>query len=215
MISLPIWAVILISIVAIAVIITATWAYLTAQRLHRLHKRCEQTAIALEGALDRRALSARMAAREMRRVAADLTTDPDKAAEIVTDANTISHCAHIVESTVCTQLLDMRERETVENDLTLVLRRLDFSYIGREYVADLQEAALRVNLARRFYNNAVREARTVQTMPMVQFLHLAGHAPKPYFFNIVDQSWPDIDVQTHDDSWDSVELENSSHAEQD
>jgi len=109
----------------------------------------------------------------------------------------------------------MRERETVENDLTLVLRRSDFSYIGREYVADLQEAALRVNLARRFYNNAVREARTVQTMPMVQFLHLAGHAPKPYFFNIVDQSWPDIDVQTHDDSWDSVELENSSHAEQD
>ena len=64
MISLPIWAVVLISIVAISIVVTATWAYLTAQRLHRLHKRCEQAAIALEGTLDRRALAARMVAPE-------------------------------------------------------------------------------------------------------------------------------------------------------
>ena len=178
MISLPIWAVVLISIVAISIVVTATWAYLTAQRLHRLHKRCEQAAIALEGTLDRRALAARMVARAM--------------------------------------------RETVENDLTLVLRRSDFSRVYHEDLAGLQEAALRVNLARRFYNNAVNEALALHTAPMVRFFRLSGHASQPYYFNIIDESWLEMDAASYDterpvaEPAPSLSMEtNSMHAVQD
>lgn len=193
MISLPVWTATLISMVAIALIIFATWAYLTAQRLHRLHKRCEQAALALEGALDRRALAARTVARSLRRAAAHPGVDTAQAEEIRTAAATIRHAAHIVEGTACPQLLDLREREIVENDLTLALGRANLSSVEHEDIAGLQEAAVRVNLARRFYNNAVREALAVQTAPLVRFFHLAGHAPAPHFFNIIDESWSETE----------------------
>ena len=222
MISLPIWAVVLISIVAISIVVTATWAYLTAQRLHRLHKRCEQAAIALEGTLDRRALAARMVARAMRRTATHLGMDTAEAAEMTREANTISHTAHIVEATACPQLVDLRNRETVENDLTLVLRRSDFSRVDHGDLAGLQEAALRVNLARRFYNNAVNEALALHTAPMVRFFRLSGHASQPYYFNIIDESWLEMDAASYDterpvaEPAPSLSMEtNSMHAVQD
>ncbi|ALE18471.1 hypothetical protein [Lawsonella clevelandensis] len=222
MISLPIWAVVLISILASSIVVTATWAYLTAQRLHRLHKRCEQAAIALEGTLDRRALAARMVARAMRRAATQLDVDTAEAAEMTREANTISHTAHIVEATACPQLLDLRDRETVENDLTLVLRRSDFSQVDHEDLAGLQESALRVNLARRFYNNAVSEALALHTAPMVRFFRLAGHASQPHYFNIIDESWSEMDATSFDTEKLAVEpapsasMEtNSMHTEQD
>lgn len=222
MISLPIWAVVLISILASSIVVTATWAYLTAQRLHRLHKRCEQAAIALEGTLDRRALAARMVARAMRRAATQLDVDTAEAAEMTREANTISHTAHIVEATACPQLLDLRDRETVENDLTLVLRRSDFSQVDHEDLAGLQESALRVNLARRFYNNAVSEALALHTAPMVRFFRLSGHASQPHYFNIIDESWSEMDATSFDTEKLAVEpapsasMEtNSMHTEQD
>lgn len=222
MISLPIWAVVLISILAITIVVTSTWAYLTAQRLHRLHKRCEQAAIALEGTLDRRALAARTVARAMRRVAAQPGINAAESSQMVREANTISHSAHIVEATACPELLDLRNREPVENDLTLILRRSDFSLVDHEDLAGLQEAALRVNLARRFYNNAVSEALALQTTPMVRFFRLAGHAPQPHYFNIVDESWSEMDTTTFEAEMTPEDLSslaspetNSAHTEQD
>lgn len=222
MISLPIWAVVLISVLAISIVVTATWTYLTAQRLHRLHKRCEQAAIALEGTLDRRTLAARMVARALRRIAAQGGVDTAEAAEMTRQANTISHTAHIVEATACPQLLDLRNRETVENDLTLVLRRSDFSRVDHEDLASLQEAALRVNLARRFYNNAVSEALSLHTAPMVRFLRLAGHASQPHYFNIIDEAWSEMDGASYDTEMSAAEAPpsvsmdpNSMHTGQD
>src|SRR6476469_5594887 len=48
--------------------------------------------------------------------------------------------------------------------------------------ADLREAAARVQVARRFYNDAVRDTRTLRARRMPRLLRLAGHVQMPQFF---------------------------------
>ena len=57
---------------------------------------------------------------------------------------------------------------------------------GRNVVAELETAVGRVELARRFHNDAVRAARTVRRQRVVRALRLAGHAPLPETFEIDD-----------------------------
>lgn len=41
-------------------------------------------------------------------------------------------------------------------------------------------------IARRFYNDAVRDTRTLRARRMPRLLHLAGHRALPQFFDIDD-----------------------------
>lgn len=191
MIQIPVWAVVILALLIVVVVIFATWAYLTAQRLHRIHKRVDQAAISLAGCLDRRAVAVRGVARSMRREANQMaSTQPEKAAQIRADADALSDATEVAEDTDVYQPDALMQREDVENDITLLLRRTDFSFIGRDETEELQDAVLRVTLARRFYNSAVREAISLQSAPLVRFLHLAGRAPQPQFFNIVESTEP-------------------------
>jgi len=52
--------------------------------------------------------------------------------------------------------------------------------------AELHEAAARVLIARRFYNDAVRDTRTLRARRMPRLLHLAGRRAMPQFFDIDD-----------------------------
>jgi hypothetical protein len=52
--------------------------------------------------------------------------------------------------------------------------------------AELREAAARVLIARRFYNDAVRDTRALRARRMPRALHMAGRRAMPQFFDIDD-----------------------------
>ena len=49
---------------------------------------------------------------------------------------------------------------------------------------ELHDATTRVELARRFYNDAVTDTRMLRTRPLVRGLRLAGTAPIPEYFDV-------------------------------
>jgi hypothetical protein len=52
--------------------------------------------------------------------------------------------------------------------------------------AELHEAAARVLIARRFYNDAVRDTRSLRARRLPRLFRMAGRRPMPEFFDIDD-----------------------------
>ncbi|MDD7814154.1 NUDIX domain-containing protein [Mycobacterium sp. CSUR Q5927] len=156
-------------LIAVAVLAAAVgWAYQTANRLNRLHVRCELSWQALDGALARRAVVARAVAIEAyggavagRRLAALA----DVAERSTRDA-----------------------RETAENALSAELAMVEPASLPPAMVAELADAEARVLLARRFHNDAVRDTVALRERPLVRALHLGGTAPMPTYFEIVERA---------------------------
>jgi hypothetical protein len=57
---------------------------------------------------------------------------------------------------------------------------------------ELVEASKRVELARRFYNDAVRATLALRRHRLVRWLHLAGHAPLPQPVDFDDRRPPGL-----------------------
>ncbi|KQB85458.1 hypothetical protein [Corynebacterium oculi] len=51
--------------------------------------------------------------------------------------------------------------------------------------AQVVDASARVELARRFYNDAVTDTRALRTRPLVRLLRLGGTAPLPVYFELM------------------------------
>lgn len=148
----------------------------TAGRLDRLHNRIDAARSALDAQLVRRSA-----------VALELATCGllDPAAALL-----IAGAAH--EAREAPDL----DRELAESDLSRALRaaldqpdqaaelRADRS--GAELLGELDAAAHRVVMARRFHNDAVRATRAVRTKRHVRYLRLAGHASQPVSFECDD-----------------------------
>ncbi len=160
----------------LALIVVLGW-YLSfsAARLDRLHARVEAAREALDAQLVRRAS-----------IALELATSGllDPAAGVI-----LAGAAHWAREA------PPPDRELAESDLSRTLRAvLDADVVtavrqtppGRTIVEELEAAAGRVELARRFHNDAVRAARTVRRQRVVRVLRLAGHAPLPESFEIDD-----------------------------
>lgn len=164
-------------LLTIGLLVVAAW-YLTfsATRLDRLHARLEGARSALDAQLVRRASVAMQ-------IAASGRLDPATAL-LLADA------AHQAREA------DAEGREQAESDLTAALRAafadpavvadLRDDPLGRDLLAELAASALRVQLARRFLNDVVRNARVVRRKRAVRYLRLAGHAPWPQTFEISD-----------------------------
>ncbi|WP_235001073.1 hypothetical protein [Marinactinospora thermotolerans] len=56
-----------------------------------------------------------------------------------------------------------------------------------ELLAEVESAAKRVHIARRFYNDAVAATREARSSRLVRVLRLAGRAPMPDFFEMDDE----------------------------
>jgi hypothetical protein len=164
-------------VAVLALVIFAAW-YLSfsAARLDRLHARVEGALSALDAQLVRRAaVSMQLATSGM--------LDPATAL-LLADA---AHEARAAQE---------QERELAESDLTKallaafaepdVVPALDADPVGRALAQELASACLRVQLARRFLNDAVGAARVVRRKWVVRSLRLAGHAPWPPTFEIDD-----------------------------
>lgn len=104
------------------------------------------------------------------------------------------------EEDLCAGLRGSDGRAFAESELSRTLRAAledpdDVAELGRDPLgAELLEALVaawyRVQLARRFHNDAVTQARRVRRTVLVRVLRLHGHAAMPRTVEI-DDGWPD------------------------
>jgi hypothetical protein len=81
------------------------------------------------------------------------------------------------------------DREQAENALGRQLRELpeDLPGFPTSLRTDLDGTSIRVALARRFFNDAVRDTRALREGRLSRVLHLHGSRPLPRYFDIDDR----------------------------
>jgi hypothetical protein len=167
-------------VVAVVVaVLLSMWVTFTLTRLDRLHARVDAARAALDAELVRRAAALQ-----------HLVEAPDTGVPPARRAGPDAAARAALASS------SLAERQAVENAVgreVLELAGPDSS-AAPEAVAELREAAARVQVARRFYNDAVRDTRTLRAGRMPRLLRLAGHAALPQFFDIDDTLPPEIDI---------------------
>lgn len=134
-------------------------------RLDRLHIRTDAAWAALDAALARRALLARLAGPKL------------------------------TEATAAAERAPRAEREAAENEVSRLLGELDRTALPAEIATELADAEHRLVLARRVYNDAVRDTLALRRKRSVRWLRLAGTAPLPGYFEIAEPVAPESGEQ--------------------
>ena len=150
-------------IAAVAAFLVANAHYLiwTARRLDRMHRRLDAAAAALDAQLRARADAAATFASGVRGPARR------ELAEAATGALAVEGLGH--------------DREAAESTLSRALQGL-----AGDLDTDVVVAVTRTTFARRFHNDAVRDALVVRRRRVVRYLRLAGSARLPSFFEMDD-----------------------------
>lgn len=165
-----------IAVVACVVVVVALgWAYRTAHRLDRLNVRVDLAIQSLRAALDRRAVVARTIGAALRD-----SGDPDRAR--------LGH--DLIAAADRAEAAGAGERETAENQLSSMLGRVEVGSRPVALATELADAETRVMISRRFYNDAVRDTRTLALRRPVRWLRLTGRAPIPRYFEIIERVTP-------------------------
>lgn len=179
-------------VVVLLVLVMALAWYLSAlaSRLNRLHARVEAARLVLDNQLLQRSAAAL-------ELAGTGVLDP-ASATVLTAAATDAMSAIEARSAVAATepfarslLADRDEQmEQAESDLSRVIGATVTS--GEASAADtallnLSTACQRVQMARRFHNDAVLAAQAVRRKRVVRFAHLAGRAPLPLTVEFDDE----------------------------
>ncbi|MGO1317051.1 MAG: hypothetical protein ACTMIR_08465 [Cellulomonadaceae bacterium] len=208
--------IVVIAVVVLGAI--GVWVWQLAVRLDRLHRKVVASRIALDAQLVRRAGAARELATsgELDPASSMLVADAVLATageagvdlgdrELIVAVPDLANVVHRgrAPATAIGQALGAglgAGREAAESNLSAVLREaLD----DPEEVAELREsetaapllealasAWYRVQLARRFHNEAVAQAQRVRAKPVIRALRLAGKAAMPRTVDL-DDTWTD------------------------
>lgn len=158
----------LTAVLVLVLVLSAAWAYQTANRLDRLHVRYDLSWQALDSALGRRAVVARA-------VAADAYRGRPEGRRLAALADAAERAPR-------------SSREAAENELSTALATVDPSAIPVALVAEMADAEARVLLARRFHNDAVRDTLALRERRPVRWLRLGGTAPLPSYFEIAERA---------------------------
>ena len=172
------WAV-WIAVAVILLLIVAWRLSYRAGRLDRLHRRMDAARASLNNSLMlRSSVAADVAGRQM--------PDKDQARTI---ADATQRARRLSDATD-------EERGLAESELT---RALSTAFADEEAVAavtesmgssdlmdELGSATRRVEMSRRFYNDAVRATTAVRQQKLVRWFRLAGHTPWPHPFEMDD-----------------------------
>lgn len=158
-------------IVAVAVAVALTvWVTFTLTRLDRLHARVDAAQAALDAQLVRRAAALQHVAESPDSGApADRRAPYDAIAQRALGAGAAA-----------------AGREAIENAVGRAVAELAANRLNPASAEELREAAARVRIARRFYNDAVRDTRALRARRMPRLFHMAGHRGLPEFFDIDD-----------------------------
>ncbi|HEX2902897.1 MAG TPA: NUDIX hydrolase [Jatrophihabitans sp.] len=161
----------LVLAVILAILITA-WVFSTLTRLDRLHARVDAAQAALDAQLVRRAVALQHVS-GAQVLPAELADRSWAAAELALARSGAGPDRQVAENQVgraITELAGYRHR------------------LPSAAAEELAEGATRVLIARRFYNDAVRDTRTLRARRMPRLLHLAGRRELPLYFDIDDSS---------------------------
>ncbi len=151
-------------VAGVVLVVLLAWAAFALTRLRRLDDRVTRAWDVLDGALARRTELAAVATR-------------DRADQLGPDL------AHALDGAVTAARRPAGgDREVAENALGRLLREVP----GPVRSAGLDDAGWRVGLARRFYNDAVRDTRALRRRPIARVLRLHASRPLPRFFDIDD-----------------------------
>lgn len=163
-------------VAVVAAVLLSMWVTFTLTRLDRLHARVDAARAALDAQLVRRSAA-------LLRVA--------EAAGTGLDGTQRAHYEQVAQAALATD--GPERRQAVENAVGRSVAELagGAAVLGAEAEAELRETAARVQVARRFYNDAVRDTRTLRARRMPRLLHLAGRVELPQFFDIDDTVPPD------------------------
>jgi hypothetical protein len=169
----------IVGAIAMAVLIAWYVSY-GAARLDRLHTRVEGALSVLDAQLVRRA---------------EATLELANCGAL--DAASALILAGAATDSLEADTADQSTREAIESDLTQALelalgdealRRLrQDEVVGGPVLQRVAAANQRVELARRFLNDAVTDVQRVRRKPGVRLLRLAGHADLPQTFEIDDE----------------------------
>jgi hypothetical protein len=167
----------LVLIVILTVLLTA-WITFTITRLDRLHSRVDAAQAALDAQLVRRIAALRHA------VEWDYPGRPALSAQEQSRYESIAQTALAASG---------EDRQAAENEVGRAVLDLATGGVAVSSAAgdELHESAVRVAIARRFYNDAVRDTRSLRGRRMPRVLHLAGYRDLPHFFDIDDTVPPE------------------------
>lgn len=154
----------------VAAVLLTLWVTFTLTRLDRLHARVDAAQAALDSQLVRRAAALLHVAQ-----AGDSAVAPDRRRGY----------EDVAQNALAGSLYG---RQAAENAVGRAVIELTGARrpLPPEAERELREAAERVLIARRFYNDAVRDTRTLRARRMPRLLHLAGRREMPQFFDIDD-----------------------------
>jgi len=161
----------LVAVVLVAIVLTM-WVTFTLTRLDRLHARVDAAQAALDAQLVRRAAALQhLAQTEANRVPPDLRARCERSARAALDPEQ-----------------DAARRQAVENAVGRAVAELSLipDSLRAEDYAELREAATRVLISRRFYNDAVRDTRALRARRLPRLFRMAGRRAMPEFFDIDD-----------------------------
>ena len=155
---------------AVVVLLLAAWVAWTLTRLRRLEARVGRAWTTLDTQLTRRAALAAELARKHAGAVGE-----ERAARLAA-------CAREVRAP------RSGDREHAENALGRELRELpaDLPGVPAALRVDLDGTATRIGLARRFYNDAVRDTTALRTRRLPSLLRLHASRALPRFFDIED-----------------------------
>jgi len=155
----------IVVVLIVVLLFAALRLWITANRLDRLHVRTEAAWSALEGALARRIVATRAVA-----AAGGLGQE---------ESDQLRRLADVADNA------DRAHRADAENDLSRALSTVPAT-AEPELAAELADAVERVLLARRFYNDAVRDTRALRAVLFTRVFGLAGRAALPEYFEIAE-----------------------------
>jgi hypothetical protein len=158
-------------VLGVVVLLLVIWTAWTLTRLRRLEARVERARVALDSQLERRA---GLALELVRSYPAALGEGP---------------AARLAAAAAETRAPRSGDRELAENVLGHALRELPSELPGvpTALQQDLTGTATRLALARRFYNDAVRDTRALRRRRLTRLLRLHASRPLPRFFDIDDR----------------------------
>jgi hypothetical protein len=161
----------LVFAVVLAIVLTV-WVTFTLTRLDRLHARVDAAQAAMDAQLVRRAAALlHLAESPESGVPDELRGEYDQIAKRALEIP-----------------LDDAERHDCENAVGRAVTELAAlpQPLPAEALDELDEAAARVLIARRFYNDAVRDTRALRARRLPRLFRMAGRRPMPQFFDIDD-----------------------------
>lgn len=191
-----------IALIVVGVLIVAMWVvWAAAQRLDRLHRKVVASHGVVDAQLRRRAsvASALASTGLLDPVSSMLVAEASWAALAAADVPAIDEPDALAAPMPLSLDDDAVDRGLAESELTSTLAEalddpatvaeLRQDPVGVELLTALAESWYRVQLARRFHNEAVAQTQRLRRGRVVRWVHLAGRAPMPLTLEL-DDEWP-------------------------